>query len=414
MIAIGNLCWLVTLVTAADVQVRELAGPTHTGRLVAISPAELVVETATGQTTFTTNRLASVVPIAPENESEEHSTVAGDVIVELVDGSQLAARSYRVSAGRVTIEVPYGEPLVAATRTVQAVRFQKQTADLRRQWAEIKASVGTTGDVLVLRKTLGETDGVDPAAVGLDFLEGVLGDIDDEKISFDFDGSQVRVQRQKVEGVIYYHRSASRIPEPTCRLTDDSGTAWNLKSLELDGELLKGVAASGVRLTLPLKHLTKLDFSIGNLVFLSDLEPEAIDWSPLIQTAVTPKIVSQWYRPRIDQAFDGGSLQFDSQVYEKGLALRSRTRLSYRLTRDFQRFVAVAGLDERFRGTGNVRLIVLGDGKELFSEGIEGAHQARLDLEVKGVRRLEIVVDFGDDNVSYGDYLNLCDARLLK
>jgi hypothetical protein len=61
-----------------------------------------------------------------------------------------------------------------------------------------------------------------------------------------------------------------------------------------------------------------------------------------------------------------------------------------------------------------VTLIISGDGKQLLSENLAGTKQVNIDLDLRGVRRLEILVDFGEDNVGYGDYLNLCNARLMK
>jgi len=107
-------------------------------------------------------------------------------------------------------------------------------------------------------------------------------------------------------------------------------------------------------------------------------------------------------------------LVLDTHSYEKGLALHSQTKLSYRLTREFERFAAVAGIDDRYRLDGNVTLTISGDGKQLLSENLAGSKQVNIDLDLRGVRRLEILVDYGEDKVGYGDYLNLCNARLMK
>ena len=45
---------------------------------------------------------------------------------------------------------------------------------------------------------------------------------------------------------------------------------------------------------------------------------------------------------------------------------------------------------------------------------VEIGHHVDIDLDLRGVRRLEILVDYGEDKVGYGDYLNLCNARLMK
>jgi hypothetical protein len=50
----------------------------------------------------------------------------------------------------------------------------------------------------------------------------------------------------------------------------------------------------------------------------------------------------------------------------------------------------------------------------LFDEAIRGADEPRqLDISLAGVRRLQILVDYGED-LDVGDHLNLCEARIVK
>ena len=88
--------------------------------------------------------------------------------------------------------------------------------------------------------------------------------------------------------------------------------------------------------------------------------------------------------------------------------------LVYLLTEDFRRCQALVGIDDRVREGGNVRLVISGDDKELFSQAITGHDEPfPLDLDITGVKRLKIVVDFGDE-LDIADHLNLCEARLTK
>ena len=57
---------------------------------------------------------------------------------------------------------------------------------------------------------------------------------------------------------------------------------------------------------------------------------------------------------------------------------------------------AVAGIDEELREQGRVQLRITGDGAVLFDEPVTRADEPiDLDLDIQGVRRLEILVDFG-------------------
>jgi hypothetical protein len=102
------------------------------------------------------------------------------------------------------------------------------------------------------------------------------------------------------------------------------------------------------------------------------------------------------------------------QIFSKGLALRSRSELNYRLPAGFGRFTAVAGIEPATSTTGNVQLSIYGDDQRLFEAAISGDEPPReIELDIGGVKRLKIIVDFGK-NLDTGDWLNLCDARLVK
>jgi hypothetical protein len=88
--------------------------------------------------------------------------------------------------------------------------------------------------------------------------------------------------------------------------------------------------------------------------------------------------------------------------------------MTYRLDEPFERFHAMAGIDDRLRPRGNIELRILGDDRVLYHATIAGTDAARpIDISLKGVRTLTIVVDFGSD-LDVGDHLILAEAKLLK
>jgi len=115
------------------------------------------------------------------------------------------------------------------------------------------------------------------------------------------------------------------------------------------------------------------------------------------------------------QAFDGGKrLVLGGRSYERGLSFRSRTSVVYRLPKDGRRFLASVGIDDRAGDTGNVRLVISGDNRTLFDETVDGGQTpVELSLDVAGIRRLTILVDYGE-GLDIGDFLNLCNARITK
>jgi hypothetical protein len=170
----------------------------------------------------------------------------------------------------------------------------------------------------------------------------------------------------------------------------------------------------GLEITCPCEQVVRIDFSQGKIVYLSDLEPESIEWTPYFGSAQQPPALARLFAPRTDRGLEPGPLLLDGKRYEKGLALHSRTRLVYRLPGRFRRFKATVGIDDRVRPRGNVRLAIHGDERLLLETTITGTDPPQqLDLDLTGVRRLAILVDYGDD-LDLADHLDLCDARVVK
>jgi hypothetical protein len=147
---------------------------------------------------------------------------------------------------------------------------------------------------------------------------------------------------------------------------------------------------------------------------LSDLKADSVEWVPYFSIGKELPTRAAFYAPRMDRSLGGGPLQLDGQRYKKGVAIHSRTTMVYRLPDRFRRFSALAGIDERVHPRGNVRLVIHGDERELLNVTVAGTEKAKpIDLDVTGVRRLTILVDFGDD-LDVADHLDLCEARLTK
>ena len=115
-----------------------------------------------------------------------------------------------------------------------------------------------------------------------------------------------------------------------------------------------------------------------------------------------------------DRSANGGAIVIGEQQFSKGLSLRSKSILTYRLTEEFKTLQLTVGLAMETKGRGNIDLIILGDNKQLFQDAIEDPDDIRqLELDITGIRRLSITVDYGK-NLDFGDLLHLGDAKLIK
>jgi hypothetical protein len=385
-----------------EITVEMLGGAQHTGQLVELDQERIVV-TANGQPQTLDPRdvLALVVhhPAGPADSITTHW-------IELVDGSHLESSRFLVSRGVATARLTDRDVQVE-TRHVRGVRFHPPDPARDAQWREI-IDAESSGDLVVLRR---------PNA-SLDQLEGVLHDITDDAIEFEYDDQRLAVKREKLEGVRFFHPTRRTLLDPLCKVVEVDGSSWNAKSLRWAGDKLQLTTTGGVQCDVPVSQLARIDYSPGNVVYLSDLEFELAECTPFIATQLPAERILQLYQPRRDAGFEGSGLWLadggEVRQYDKGLAIHSRSRLVFRLAEPARRLSAVVGIDSRLQGRGGVLLVVLGDNRELARQTIAGRDAPwTLDLDIAGVRKLEFLVDFGDA-LDVADHLNLCNARIIK
>ncbi len=393
-------------VSAPDVEVRTLDGRTLTGSITALDETGLAIKTADGLVELTTAELLALAP----KEKPEPPLKRPPVHVEMADGTSLAAAKYGADDGRVTIHFPAkgdtpGESVETTRASIASVRLQEQLDSVTEEWDRI-LDMEIQTDLLVVRK-----------GDAIDYLKGVIGDVTDEVVHFDLDGDVLPVKRSKVYGLVYYRSKRDDLPVTICRISEAGGSQWSVRSIALGDSPEDGIrwtTPAGVTVTRPIESLTLVDFSGGKVVYLSDLKPASVRWTPYFSTGKNLPVLEKFYAPRSDLNLESKPLSLDGQQYAKGLALRSKTEIVYRLSDRFSRLKAVVGIDDGVRPGGDVHLIIRGDDDVLLDTTVSGTDEARpIELDITGVRRITIVADFGE-KMDIADHLDLCEARILK
>ncbi len=120
-----------------------------------------------------------------------------------------------------------------------------------------------------------------------------------------------------------------------------------------------------------------------------------------------------WGKPRAGHSVTGGPLRIGDRTFKDGVGTHAPSLLRIR-PGGAVRFTAWVGVDKETGKRGSVRFRVFGDEKLLFDSGKRtgGEPPIRVDLEVKGVRRLLLVVDDGGDGIAF-DHADWAEARFL-
>lgn len=400
------MIWLLisaALLGAAPVSAQPIEGSPVVGGLVSLDAERIVLSTDSGEVVMPVVDMMKLTP-TEKGEVEKNDAVG---IVQLVDGSSLRVVSFTVKSRVATLLLESGSEVSTSTRNIAFARFQT-SPKLDQRWREILDSE-TEGDVIVVQRE--KDDGI-----SLDYIDdGLLGDVTNTNVTFTFDGESHDVTREnKVGGLFYYHPAGRILDDALCKVTDVAGNQWRTKSCELAGDQLSITSLSGVSVELPFSQVDEIDFSEGKIAFLADLKPDSVQMTPYFDASPLEDEVAQLFHPRFNSAFDGDKLLVGGTSYERGIAVRSRTRLVYTLPGKFGVLQAVVGIDDRAGDQGHVRLVISGDGETLLSEEVKsGDKPLPLKLDIEGYQRLSIFVDYGD-NFGYQDHLDLCDITVKK
>ena len=400
-----------------QVSIIAVDGTQQTGELIAWDANNLVVSFEGNTETLSIDQL---LEIRWSNNNATKDTTAA--LIELVDGTLLPLGTYEVNDSQAQVRTGLSESkLQIATSKIRRIQFTTLTDQIKELWAELDDKQ-LAGDILVVHKKNGTV---------LDYLTGLLGNISSEQVVFNWEGDEIPVKWSKVAGLSYYHANEAEFEQPACWIQTIDGARLPVASVAIDEEILSLTTIGGLELRLPQERVVAADFSQGKLIYLSDLNPIKQTWTPQIALPATAELIQGFGLPRRDQSFTGSALSLAWPVtadaeeektsestevitYKKGLAIRSRTELRYRIPQGMQHFSALAGIDPETANQGNVVVEIFADDRVIWQGEIAGnSRPAEISAQLDGARQLRILVDYGE-NLDYGDRLHLVEARVTK
>ena len=375
--------------SALEVDVSTLKGDQHTGQLLELTESSISLKTAKADLQLSVWQLLEVRRKSTDRATSDDSKLSQ---VVLLDGSRISCSKVTTTGTKVAIESPVLGSFVVPVTAIANIRLAAPAPKLDQAWNEL------------CQRTLKRDLLVIPKQDVLDHLDGVVGEIDDQFVKFLLDGDEIPVKRDKVFGVVYYRRR-STAAKPTCRIELMGSDVIQCQSITWDGKNFRATLLAGAGVLIPFEKLGLLDFSLGKVLYLSQIEPRQVKYTPFFDVT---------FQYRRNRNLDGEPLRLDNKTYTRGLAIHSKTYLRYRIGSDYRRFQAVMGIDKAVAPMGDVHVVISGDGKKLLEADVRGTDKPRvIDLDVSGVRDLEILVDFGRD-LDIADHLDLADARVIK
>ena len=386
--AIHLFILLMGMVVAPQVEVTTLDGERYSGQIERLDSETLTLGMGDDAHQIAT---AELMKVHVSNSGAPLPNAPQDAQIALVDGSLISCTAFHTRRRTLSLETAHLGKLAFRLKSLRHVRLAPIDANVEEQWNQL-CGRQLKRDLLVIRKNN-----------VLDHLDGTIGNVDDNIVRFLYDGEEIEVNRQKVFGLIYARDNAAT-SSPFCRVSLGSTDTLEVSQVEWDGNHLSAKLLAGPRVELPMKDVRVLDFSLGKVRYLSDMEPRDVEYTPFFDVT---------WKYRRDRNLDGEPLRVGNKEYARGLAIHSKTFLRYRLDGEYRRFRTVMGIDDAVQ-QGDVHVIISGDAKPLFESDVRRDDRPReLDLDVTGIRDLEILVDFGA-HLDISDHLDLADARVIK
>jgi hypothetical protein len=388
------VCGLVLLLlpvslSAAD-ELRALGGKSISGSLVDISDTSIRFQTDAGieevpLSQALTLDLRPVKGIPPGIQT---------TAVRLLDDTMLSCQSVTFKGNNVELTLPSGAQVATPISFLVWMVRDANNPITRKKFDDLLTQKSRRDRIVILRDT------------DLSALEGTLGDVDamGTTIQFRRDGADaIGVLFERLHGLIFY-RTDVPTATPLCRVVDTDGNSLAAVSLTLNSEGQCALTTSfGAKVILKRESLAKLDFNIGKLTYLSDLEPAKV----MERSGIG--LVTHY---RKDTNLDGEPILLDKQ-YAKGLSLHAHTELTYNLAGKYKDFKAHLGVDARTGGDSRARVAIYCDGDKRFDEVVSVKRQKDIALSVKEVGTLRIVVS-SRNFLDLHDHATLADARVSQ
>lgn len=387
------LSWLLfaLLGAAPQVQVDTLKSGQVAGELQQITASQVVV----GERKLPLSEVLEIRIAAP---TPTPAAAAQPVEVILNEGSRLTGAQITVKGSDVSLQSPDLGTVAVRKSVVKSLRLAASDPKVDEAWQKLLVRESKK-DLIVVRKE-----------DKLDFLGGVAGEIDAQTVKFLIDGEEVPVKRERVYGLIFQPAEATIKSQASLDLLGDMKLESKLVTVQ--GDTCQVVLASGVNVTVPLSRIRSMDFSAGKVRQLSQMKPSDSKFVPLFDD------VGGYYDYRKDNGPLRMPISLGGKSYPRGICIHSQSRLTFRLQGDYRRFQATIGIDDHaddYGIYGNVQLTISGDDKVLLKADVKRADAPKpIDLDVTGIRDLQIFVDFGEDNVDTADWLSMGDAKVIK
>ena len=377
-------------------ELKTLSGKSVTGTVTSVNGAEIVIETKTEEVS---TPLAQV--LALDLSAPNKATSGKFSALRLIDDAVLHCAGVDFAGKEVQVTLTTGARLKLPLSAVVWFVRDADNGILRKQFDEVALQKVRRDRIVILN------------AGRLNPVEGTIGEPDAEgkALSFKREGAEpIPIQIERLHAMIFY-RTESPAEPAIVKVFDVEGsvlTASKISYKKDTGWQLK--TPFGAELPLAEGAVAKLDFNLGKLTYLSDLEPAKVLERRWGQT----KDVIYPYRKDVNLAGEPIMLP---ERFAKGLSMHALTELTYDLGGKYKELRGILGVEARFGSASQPIVEIWCDGEKRFAQTITAKETQKVNLNVKDVGALKIVVRSSSEIgalLGLGDHVTFADVRVSQ
>ncbi len=315
--------------------------------------------------------------------------------VQLRGGSRITASGMTSDGKNVTVVSGNGK-MVFSTKSISTCLFEKLSDQLLPQWKSFVESQ-VASDMLVLVRS----------EDSLDKIEGLIGSVTPEFVSFDVDGQNVEAPRDKLAGIKYFS-SDKALGQLAGVVRDIHRNEWIVSSITSEGDTCTLKLNCGDSITLQLAELMEVDLSFGNSRYVADLEPIERSSLPRFQLGIELPDAARLFGARRVESKSGAGLKGPSVEF---VGAGSAT---YRVPAGFSKLIGSVELKPGGQAFMACRAAIMLENKVLWEHNFDATRKPQeILLPIESDKRLRLVVETKADH-PLGDTVIWNQLRLLK
>jgi len=337
-------------------------------------------------------------PSPPPRRGLMVSLTNGDVWYgEVVEAREEATVIDMVDLGRVAVSLD----AIARIDTVRATQpaYQRSVEWLDRAMSGKRGTTGEAGPLLPLvEDMILLTNG--------DVIRGFITSIGADGLAMESTLGKTLVPYRLIVAVRLTSSTTTKPQTPYVIVTLRHSGRITAQQLDWSGNVVEARLVDGQRCRIEAERIVQIDVMGGRWEWLAQHQPISFEHTPMLSLA---------WDYRADRNVLGDVITIAGQTFEHGIGVHSRSSLTFDLKGQYRRFVTLGGLDDSSGPYADVSVAILVDGRVRFEQSHvrRGKLLGPVRLDVTQAKRIELIVDFGD-NGDIQDRFNWVEPALIR